>query len=114
VDEPVRFKFRGSATIKRDANTTISTVIILQHLDIESRWVEASYRIHRRITNSEEVGSSAYAEHFDRMTGEPDHIRFADSVRLIVLENPYARVPLSPEPFREPLDQRWGVEDSAD
>ncbi len=108
-----RFKFRGSATLRKDANTTISAVVILQHFHIESRSVEAFYRIRQRIIDSEEVGPFAYAEELDRMTGEPNHIVFADSVRLIVLENPYARVPLSPKLFRGPLDQRWGVEDSA-
>ena len=31
-------------------------------------------------------------------------------VRVVVYENPFARIPLSRDLFRGPFDERWGVE----
>jgi hypothetical protein len=111
VDEPLRFKFRGKAELRADANTTISAIIILQHFRLESRWIEAFYRVRGRIDRREEVGPFAYAEEFELMKDLENKIEFDNSVRALILENPYARIRFPDGLFPGRLDQRWGIKD---
>jgi hypothetical protein len=113
ADEPYRFKFHGKAKLRPGANTTISAIIILQHFQVESRWVEAFYRIRRRFEVGEEVGPFAYAEEFERMKDLQNEIEFENSVRAVVLKNPYARIPFPGPLFLGPLDQLWGSKESS-
>jgi len=113
ADEPFRFRFRGKAKLRPDNNTTISAIVILQHFQLEWRWVEAFYTIRERSGRGEEIGPLAYAEEFERMDDSKKKIDFAGSVRALILENPYARIPLPHNfPFGQ-LDQRWGIRDSS-
>lgn len=108
ADEPLRFRFKGKAKLRADANTTISAIMILQHFWLESRRVEAFYHIRERIGAGEDVGPLAYAEEFAK--GGDNKIEFENSVRCVILGNPYARTPL---PLGYPLgtfDQRWGLD----
>jgi hypothetical protein len=111
ADEPLRFKFYGNAKLRPDANTTISAIMILQHFQLESRWVEAFYRIRRKLEVREEVGPFAYAEEFELMKNVENKVEFENSVRVVILENPYARIPIPQGRFLGRLDQRWGVKD---
>lgn len=113
ADEPLRFKFSGKAKLRPDANTTISAIIILQHFELESRWVEAFYRIRNRNELGEEIGPFAYAQEFELMKDWENEVEFKDSVRAVILGNPYARVPLPPDFIIGRLDQLWGIEDSS-
>ncbi len=113
ADEPLRFKFRGKAKLRPDANTSISAIVILQHYQLEWRWVEAFYRIRRRMEMGEQVGPFAYAEEFELMSDSEKKIDFPDSVRAVILENPYARIPLTRGRLLGPLDQLWGIKDSS-
>jgi len=110
ADEPFRFTFRGNAKMRSDANTTISAIIILQHFNLELRWVEAFYQIRRRIDRGEKVGPFAYAEEFELM--KENRIEFENSVRAIILDNPHARIPFPRGCLLGRLDQRWGIDDS--
>jgi hypothetical protein len=112
VDEPLRFKFGGKAKLRADVNTTISAIVILQHFELESRWIEAFYRVRARMDRGEEVGPFAYAEEFDLMKDLENRIEFGGSVRAVILENPYARIRYPDGPFLGRLDQRWGIKDS--
>jgi hypothetical protein len=112
ADEPLRFKFHGRAKLRPNANTTISAIIILQHFQLEWRWVEAFYRIRERLDRGEDIGPLAYAEEFERMDDSKKKVDFADSVRALILENPYARIP-APRSLLGRFDQRWGIKDSS-
>jgi hypothetical protein len=109
VDEPLRFKYRGKAKLRTDVNTTVSAIILLQHYQLESRWVDAFYRIRERIDLGESIGPFAYAEEFESMNGSEGEIEFGNSVRTVVLENPHARIRFPSQILGGPLDQRWGM-----
>jgi hypothetical protein len=113
ADEPLRFKFHGKAKLRPNVNTTITAIIILQHFQLESRWVEAFYRIRSRIERGEEIGPLAYADEFELMKDWENKIEFEDSVRGVILENPYARNPLPRCRLIGRLDQLWGIKDSS-
>ncbi len=113
ADEPFRFKFRGKAKLRPDKNTTISAIVILQHYELQSRWVDAFYRVRRRIEVGEEVGPFAYAEEFELMKDMEHKVEFKDSIRALFFENPYARIPLPRNFLLGQLDQRWGMKDSS-
>lgn len=113
ADEPLRFKFHGKARLRADANTSISAIVILQHYQLEWRWVEAFYRIRKRMERGEEIGAFAYAEEFELMNDSEKKTDFAGSVRGVILENPYARIPLTRGRLLGPLDQLWGIKDSS-
>ena len=113
-DEPLRFKCSGKAKLRPDANTTISAVIILQHFQLDTRWVEAFYRIRERMSRAEEVGPFAYAEEVGSMKNCEGDVEFENTVRAVILENPHARIHLPNDLLHGPLDQRWGNKDSSD
>ena len=112
-DEPFRFKFFGKAKLRPNVNTTISGIIILQHFQLEWRWVEAFYRIRERIEQGEQLGLFAYAEEFELMKDLENRVEFKGCVRALTLENPYARIPIPSGNLVGPLDQRWGAKDSS-
>lgn len=113
ADEPFRFKFRGKAKLGPNRNTTISAIAILQHYELQSRLVDAFYRVRKKLERGEEVGPLGYAEEFELMKDIENKVEFKDSVRALILENPYARIPLPSAFPLGPLDQRWGVKDSS-
>jgi len=113
ADEPFRFKFRGKAKLGPDRNTTISAIAILQHYELESHWVDAFYRVRKKIELGEEVGPLAYAEEFELMKDIENKVEFKESVRALILENPFARISLPSTFPLGPLDQRWGLKDSS-
>jgi hypothetical protein len=108
-DEPMRFRFHGGAKLRPDSNTTLSAIVLLQHFQLESRWTAAYHRVRRRIADGEPVGPLAYALELQDMIDDPNAIEFKDSVRAIVLENPYCRFALPSSLPSGPLDQRWGL-----
>lgn len=113
ADQPFRFRFRGKAELREHTNTTISAIIILQHFQLESRWVDAFYRIREKIERGEKVGPLAYAEEFELMRDLENKVEFENSVRAVILENPFARNPIPRGRLIAPLDQLWGMEDSS-
>jgi hypothetical protein len=108
-DEPLRFRFRGKAMLRPNANTSISAIVILEHYQVEWRWEEAFYQIREKLAKGEPVGPLAYAEEFELMEDSKKRVDFPGAVRAVILENPYARVPLPPS-LLGPLDQRWGID----
>ena len=66
-----------------------------------------------RIDRREEVGPFAYAEEFELMKDLENKIEFDNSVRALILENPYARIRFPDGLFPGRLDQRWGIKDSS-
>jgi len=113
VDEPLRFKCRGKAKLRPDANTTISAIIILQHFQLESRWIEAFYRVRSRMDRGEEVGPFAYAEEFELLKDWENKVEFENSARAVILENPHAQIRFPDGLLCGRLDQRWGIKDSS-
>ena len=91
-------------------NQTISSVIVLQNLAMGQRRFRKSLKQRER-----ELGRSLTLEEFQR---ELDRARGTErdgslsQLRVVVHENPYARLPLPRDLFRGPYDERYGAEDN--
>ena len=108
-DRPLRIRFRGKATLQNDLNTTISALIILQHFQVEERFVEVFAELAKRQKRGEEIGPLDHAWLLQTGIGWSTRILHENSVRLIILENPYARIRFPSWLLNGPLDQRWGT-----
>lgn len=108
ADEPFRFSFYGSSKLSAGQNTSISAIIILQHYQVDERWVSIWNELHDRQACGEKLPPGASLEAAARMQDRPQVITHANSVRVVVLENPYARIRFPNDLFNGPLDQRWG------
>lgn len=107
-DEPFRFRFYGSSKLSEGHNTSISAIIILQHYEVDERGIGIWNDLQDQQSRGEKLPPNASIEAAARMQDQPGVITHANSVRAIVLENPYARIRLPDGLFNGPLDKRWG------
>lgn len=106
-DRPLRLRFSGRSILRKDLNTTISAVIILQHFQVEERFVEVFSKLRKRHENGEGIGPLEHAWMLQTETGWSERILHKNSVRAVVLENPYARIRFPSWLLDGPLDQHW-------
>jgi hypothetical protein len=90
---------------QRVQNTTISAIVILSAYPVRQRRLEIAIdkkmkRCGRDLTRDE------YRSVFPSVPSGKDDT----ALRVVVYENPYARIPLSRDLFRGPFDERWGVD----
>jgi hypothetical protein len=90
-------------------NTTFSSVIVLGAYSLHEKRIEAAARqrrqeLGRNITRREAVEEALGL--IEEMGDNGD----ARRVRMVVYENPFARIPLDRELFRGPFDERWGAD----
>ena len=111
-DEPLCYAFSGPAALTPSANTTLSAIVILSSYQLDQVWVEAWRRLSEKIQKGEPTQLSdqfnltqQVAENF-----VGSRYLFQGSLRTILLENPYARLPFPPDLFMGPFDQRWHLE----
>jgi hypothetical protein len=87
---------------KQPQNTTISAIVALKDFldnsDVEKALHEKEKKGHRKFTDEEmvEVRIKLYENH---------HVKVVP--RLIVVENPFARIPFPEGLFKGPFDERW-------
>lgn len=90
-------------------NQTISAIIVLQQFPIGERRFRAEIRSRER-----DAGRSLEIEELCREMERAEGTERAHSLRqlrVVVHENPYARIELPPELFRGPFDERYGGRD---
>ncbi len=91
-------------------NQTISSVIVLQNVAVGQR------RFRKGLKQREkELGRSLTLEEFQRELDRAHGTERDGSLsqlRVVVHENPYARLPLPRDLFRGPYDERYGAEDN--
>jgi hypothetical protein len=112
-DEPLTYAFDGGeAALGPNSNTTISAIIILSHYQLDQVWVEAW----RRLSHKTQRGEPIRPFDQDYLTQQVDNefvgtrYLYQGTIRTVVLENPYARMPFPPDLFMGPFDQRWHQE----
>jgi hypothetical protein len=86
-------------------NTTISAAIVLAQYPLRDKNVrmaitEREKELGRRATIDEQI------EFYEAIPDGPEYRR----VRVVVYENPYARIPLRRDLFCGPFDARWGID----
>jgi hypothetical protein len=109
--EPQSFRFFGRAALTRTHNTTVSAIAILAEYRLNHVWVEAAQRVVAKRQRGEETKPGDYIGLCQRIY-EQKGLRFSyeGTIRMIVLENPYARIPFPPDLFVGPFDQHWRLE----
>ena len=100
------YEFVGASELRRDMNTAISAVIAMLPLRVYHRSLRDARRAYH-----------VFSEHDRKLTKEEEHSIRADAfadptppelvMRMVVLDNPYARRRLPKELFRGPYDERW-------
>lgn len=102
--------FLAEALLSPAANTTFSAMIMLMRWELN----ELNLEVWRRMFAQQESGQPIDNQ-FDLLNElSPtlrDCRRFAGTIRVIVIENCYRRVPFPEDLFRGPFDQRWGWKD---
>lgn len=97
--------------LTRDANRTFSALVVLARYELNELHLEVWRRLYVRQQAGESLapGESlrTITEIGSTFARSP---RFAGTVRVIVIENCYARIPFPQDLFRGPFDQRWGWE----
>jgi len=88
-------------------NTTISGILVLEHLNIGERRFNVSVaRWEKNQGRSPTV--TEYFQFIEAARGSREDISLRQ-LRVVVYENPCARIALIPELFRGPYDERYGI-----
>jgi hypothetical protein len=107
-DQPIEEIFTGGGKMmnykrQEPQNTTISSVIVLGTYPLRQARIKIAIREHQK-----ELGRNTTVdedlEFYEAISDSPELRR----VRVVVYENPFARLPLSRDLFRGPFDERWG------
>jgi hypothetical protein len=106
---PPERHFLANALLSPTANTTFSALIALIHYQLSELHLE----VWRRLYAMQEAGQMVNPQDQFRLLNElgpalNEKRRFEGTVRVIVIENRYGRIPFPQELFRGPFDQRWG------
>ena len=84
-------------------NTTISAIVSLTHYPVHEKRLEI--RLNERAA---ELGRSLSADELMVLLDSVPPVEPTSVLRVIVFENPDARIQLHPDLFRGPFDERWG------
>jgi hypothetical protein len=94
---------------RKPQNTTVSAVIVLGTYPLRRNLIRVKVKereavLGRRVTFEEHMA-------IDEATVDSANMR---KVRVVVYDNPYARLPLTQEMFRGPFDERFGIQSGGD
>ena len=110
TEYPIEHGFIGSSKrvkYKRDEpqNPAVSAAIVLSTYPLRQSQIHIAIRDRNRELGRE-TSLSEDLEFYDTIPDGPELRR----VRVIVYDNPFARIPLCKNLFRGPFDERWGVD----
>jgi hypothetical protein len=109
--EPNRYHYSGRAELRPDCNTTFSAIAILAPYELNHLWLEAWRKLDSRRQHGEEITTF---DHFNLLQDlSPEgHASYSyrGTIRIVVIENPYARIAFPLDLFAGPFDQRWRMQ----
>jgi hypothetical protein len=109
--EPQSFRFVGKAALTPKQNTSVSAIAILAEYRLNHVWVEAGCQMMAKRQRVEEIKPGEQFELCQRIYDEKGlRYSYEGTIRMIVLENPYARTPFPPDLFVGPFDQHWRLQ----
>src|SRR5208337_3761132 len=90
-------------------NSTLSAIVVLQQMGVGKRRFDVSVKRMQQKLGRE----LTFEEHFEAMNNARGTERDVSltQLRVVVCENPYARIPLPRGIFRGPYDERYGVDE---
>jgi hypothetical protein len=89
---------------EKPRNATISAVIVLDHYPLRDKSCALAIR-EKEVEQSRKL---TVDEVFD-LPSPPSLSSMANPLRVVVLENPFARIPLPRDIFQGPFDEWWGM-----
>lgn len=90
---------------QRVQNTTISAIVILSKYPVRQRRLEIA--IEKR---AKQFGRKLAEDEYQSVFASVPSGKDDSALRVVVYENPYARIPLRRDLFRGPFDERWGTD----
>jgi hypothetical protein len=106
--EPSRYRFSGAAELRPDCNTRISAIVVLGPYRLNHLWLEVWRRLDAKRQRQEAVKTSDQFSLLHELSPDgTSNYSYDGTIRTIVLENPYARVPFPHDLFVGEFDQRW-------
>lgn len=108
--DPPMYRFSGRAELTAVQNTTISAIAILCPYRLNHLWLDVWRTLKARQERGEQI---TVVDQFDLLqkfaADRPATYSYEGTIRTILLENPYARIPLPSDIFSGPFDQRWSM-----
>lgn len=109
--QPSVYHFSGRAELRPDCNTRFSAIVVLATYELNHVRLEAWRRLNAKQERGEPI------EPFDQLNllaqveseGITGH-SYQGTIRTVVLENPYAKIPFPRDLFVGPFDQHWAME----
>lgn len=109
--EPQSFRFTGEAALTPKQNTTVSAIAILAQYRLDHAWLEAWPQVAAKQQRGERINPMEMAELCQQISEQRGaRYSYEETIRMIVLENPYARKPFPPDLFVGPFDQHWRLQ----
>jgi hypothetical protein len=102
-------KYGKGGTPLEPRNTTISSIVVVEHYPIGRRRLMRHVQEHERHLRRE-ITSEELWETIDRHNGTERDVSLT-AARAVVCENPYARVPLPRDVFVGRFDERYGADE---
>jgi hypothetical protein len=108
-DQPPAYEFSGFDSVLSQAkNTRISAVLVLAEYALDRLFVDVWKELQAKRKRGEPVENSDCFDLLSRRDpGGSRRVSYQGTIRVIAVENPYARVPFPAELFIGPFDQRW-------
>ncbi|MGB9067653.1 MAG: hypothetical protein WCC21_03705 [Candidatus Acidiferrales bacterium] len=108
---PPRFRYSGPAELSENENTTISAIVILAPYRLNHLWLEMWRIVKTKHNQGKEITPWVQFDILQRLSSErAPSLSYEGTIRVIVIENPFARIPFPPDLFVGPFDQRWRME----
>lgn len=109
--EPQTYQFFGSAELTPTHNTTISAIAILTPYRLNHLWLDVWRELDAREKRGEVIDVRDQFDLLQQLSEKgPNRFSYEGTIRVIAIENPYARIPLPTELFVGPFDQRWRMD----
>jgi hypothetical protein len=107
---PSGYRFSGRAELTSEHNTTVSAIASLGPYRLNHLWLEMWRILERKEQEGEEITPWLQFEVLEQLSCEREaSFSYEGTIRTIVLENPYARIPFPSDLFVGPFDQRWSL-----
>ena len=113
ADSP-SYKFAGPSELNSAQNTTISAIVILGRFQLNHLWLKMWRILSEKQERGEELTPWLQFQVLEELSlKEEATFSYPGTVRSIVLENPYARIPFPKTLLKGAFDQRWAIKEGA-
>jgi len=106
--EPLTYRFSGARELSPFQNTTISAIVILGRFQLNHLWIRMWEILAKKEQSGEEITPWVQFSVLEQLSAEQEAtFSYEGTIRALILENPYARVPFPGDLLAGPFDQRW-------